>query len=80
MKGNLRGLAWRLTVAYDALDPYSFDDAFDTFGDGLQCVFGMLKEDPGQLSDLVSGWRDDSDDAGVKKELSAILQDLAEMA
>jgi len=79
-KAMARGLAWRIAVAFESVDPYSFDDAYESTQNAAFCILELLKEDPETVLDDLSAWIADAWNDSMEKALSALRRDVEEYA
>ena len=77
-KAMAKGLAWRIAVAFETVDPYSFDDAYESTQNAAFCILELLKEDPETILDDLTEWSIDAYDSKLKKALSALRSEVAE--
>lgn len=73
-----KGLAWRIAVAFETVDPYSFNDAYDNTREAAFCMLELLEEDPETILDDLTEWSIDAYDSKLKKALSALRSEVAE--
>lgn len=76
-----KGLAWRIAVAFETVDPYSFNDAYDNTREAAFCMLELLEEDP----DGVLEWLENeleyyiADDAPIRAEVEGICSELEKL-
>ena len=58
-KTTLKGLAWRIAVAAEIMDPFEFRDNFEDIKECAFCTLSALENDPYSVFDALEQWYND---------------------